>query len=307
MITFRQFLSEGTLAKSNLNKNPDRLEKFIKKLENKEPFVLKDKTTPTLVIEPDLFWLKDLQLSRQLKSDYILDINGQKIPLSTLQKTKEFGSTGRTGTEKETIQLNRLDELIKELGDGNPIDIKVGEKIYKNCIGVKNTPGTPKSDFEILDKNNQSVIFISHKDGTRPNEFGQWSGMTHFLNYPEINTFVNDVRQKVGKEMPRGTTFSRPIEDENLKNKACFGKDFDTTKFGINNVTCIIQGQVKLTKKGNFYILEGDKMWLNGDTPSEKYTPSLMAIYKGQSRNDFQIFGARFSIYPESGRRHIPI
>lgn len=307
MITFKQFLTEGTIVKSNLNKNPDRLERFIKKLENKEPFVLKGKTAPTQVIEPDLFWLKDLQLSRQLKSDYILDINGQKIPLNTLEKTKEFGSTGRTGTEKEAVQLNRLDGLIKELGDGEPIDIKVGDKIYKNCIGVKNTPGTPKSDFEIIDKNNQSVIFISHKDGIKASDFGQWSGMTHFKNYPEINTFVNNVRKKVGIKMPPKTTFSRSIEDDSLKNKACFGKDFDTTKFGINNVTCIIQGEVKLTKQKSYYILEGDKIWLNGETPSGDYNPVLMAIYKGKTRNDFQIFGARFSIYPEGGRKHISI
>jgi len=46
---------------------------------------------------------------------------------------------------------------------------------------------------------------------------------------------------------------------------------------------------------------------LNGETPTEDYEPMLMAIYKGKSRRDFQIEGARFSIYPRGGRKHVNI
>ena len=43
--------------------------------------------------------------------------HGQQIRLSSLQKTKEFGSTKRTGTEKETIQLNRLRNIVAKGSD----------------------------------------------------------------------------------------------------------------------------------------------------------------------------------------------
>jgi len=307
MVSFKQFLIEGTLLKSNLNKKPDRLERLIQKLENGEAFVQKGQTTPSLVITPDPLWFEDLKRTRQLKTDYILDINGQKIPFNSLQKTVEFGSTGRLGTEKEGIQLNRLDELIKEAEGGEPIDIKVGDKIYKNCTGAKNTPGTPKSDFEIINENEQSVIFISHKDGTKATDFGQWSGLTHFIDdYPEVQIFVKDVREKVGDTMPPKTTLSRKIQNDVLKNKSCFGKDYGSTGYGINNVTCILQGKIGLKKQDTYFVLEGDHLWLNGDTPKDQYTPCMMAIYKGD-RDNFNIQGARFSIYPVGGRKNNPI
>jgi len=306
MISFRKFLTEGTLQKSNLNRKPDRIQILVKKLQNREPFVLKGQTKPTLVIDPDPQWLNDLMTSGQLKADYILDINGQRVPLSSLQKTTEFGSTGRMGTEKEAVQLNRLDQLIKEANGGDPIDIKIGNKIYKNCVGARNTPGTPKSDFELVDDAGRSVAFISHKDGMRANDFGQWSGMTDYKDYPEVQKFIKDVIRKVGKVMPNKTTLARPLRDLNLKNKACFGKDFGARAFSVNNVTCIIQGEVRLVPKGNYFILEGGKMWLSGKTPTDEYDPALMAIYKGD-RDNFGIKGARFSIYPIGGRKNITI
>lgn len=295
------------MQKSNLNREPDRIQTLVNKLQSREPFVLKGQSTPTQVIDPDPSWLNDLMLTGQLKTDYILDTSGNKVPLSTLQKTVEFGSTGRLGTEKETVQLNRLDQLIKEAGHGEPISIKVGSKIYRGCVGAKNTPGTPKSDFEILDDNGQSIIFISHKDGNKSNDFGQWSGMTNYLDYPEITNFIADVKKKVGKRMPPKTTFARPLKSRALQNKACFGKDYGLNNFNINNVTCILQGVINFKKVGNIFNLVADKIWLNGNTPSVEYTPTLMAIYKGKSRRDFQIEGARFSIYPKGGRKSIPI
>jgi hypothetical protein len=304
MVTFRQFLAEGHLQKANLNANPDRLINLVDKLEKREPFVLKGQTVPSLVVDVDPVWLADVKSSGKLKTDYILDKTGKKIPLNTLEKTTEFGSSGRKGTEKEAVQLDRLGDLIKELGGGDPIDIKVGNKIFKNCIDVKNTHGTPKSDFEIVDTMNKSIIFISHKDGDSPKKINQWSGITDYINYPEVSKFVSDVRKKVGSKMPRATSLSRPIKDMVLKSKACFGKDFGSPNFGINNVNCIIQGEVSLTPKQNFYELGGFKMWLNGDTPSGEYTPVLAAIYKGKGRRDQNIEGARFSIYAIGGRKY---
>lgn len=307
MVTFRQFLAEGYLQRANLNANPDRLINLVDKLENRDPFVLKGKTIPSLVIDVDPNWLNDVKTTGVIKTNYILDKSGKKIALNSLEKTIEFGSTGKKGTEKEAVQLDRLDNLIKEIGGGDPIDIKVGNKIFKNCIGVKNTHGTPKSDFEIVDTMNKSIIFISHKDGDSPKKINQWSGITDYIGYPEVRKFVEDVTDRVGSEMPRATSLSRPIKSILLKKKACFGKDFGSPNFGINNVNCIIQGEVSLTPKQNFYELGGFKMWLNGDTPSGDYTPILTAIYKGKGRRDQNIEGARFSIYAVGGRNYTPI
>ena len=55
------------------------------------------------------------------------------------------GASGAgSSTTIETTAMTDLDAKIKELGT---IDIKIGNEIYPNITGVKNTPGVPKSDF----------------------------------------------------------------------------------------------------------------------------------------------------------------
>lgn len=303
--TFREFLLEAALDWKKLNIRSQAMETLIKKLQSGEPFVKKGETSPSLYITPDPKWLKDLVKTKQLKSGLIPQSDGSVIKLSDLQKTVDLGSSGKTGTEKESIQLSSLDGVIKSVNGGNPIHIIVNGRVYPNCIGTKNTSGTPKSDFEILDAKGNSVIFISHKDGQSASSFSQWSGVSKLAADKEVIKFVADVQKKTRGVMPPGTTYFRKIKSKVLKNKACFGVDFGSNTFGVNNVTCILQGTVGLkpTNKKNTYELTAHAMWVNGQTPTGDYEPSLMAIYKGD-RSDFKVTGARFNIYPLEGRKN---
>jgi hypothetical protein len=307
MLSFKDFLTEATLAMPKLNQRPKAMEAFIKKLVNKEPFVLAGQTKPTLVIQPDPAWLKQLVKTKKLTTDFIPQIDKSQIKLSSLQKTVELGSTGRTGTEKEEVQRGSLDKQIKEARNGAPITVVVGNDVYKNCIGVVNTPGTPKSDFEIVNTDGKAVIFVSHKDGTTPSGFSQWSGISKVISTEEVANFCADVKRKTRGVMPTGTTYYRELTDNTVRNKACFGNDFNPKGkpiFSRNNVNCILQGEVKLEPvkgKRNVFALTANKVWLHGVTPDEGYTPVLMAIYKGD-RSDCGVKGARFNIYPRDGR-----
>jgi hypothetical protein len=327
MISFREFITEATLQKDNVNKDKNRVEALIKNLQQGLSFTTSE--GKKIKITPDSKWFRDLKKNKKLTTTYILNNQGIKIPLSTIQKTKEFGGLEKSTTSKEEAQLGSLSAQIAKLTKKGPINIKVGPKIYRNCIKVTNTPGTPKSDFEIVNTSGTSVIFISHKDGNSPTGFKQWSGITDYINeFPEIQNFVTTVKEKLnelqsfndaGEFLMISGTYKRDIENDLLKAKACFGKDFGTPNFSINNVTCILQGSVKLKPQGSYYLLTADKMWLNGQTPGyvrinpdtnkeipddEGYDPVLV-VYKGGGieRFDQQIRNARFSIYPSKGRK----
>jgi hypothetical protein len=327
MVSFKHFILEATLQKDNVNKDKERVEALINNLQHNLPFILAD-DGKQIKITPDVKWFKDLKSNKKLTTTYILDSKGRKIPLGIIQKTKEFGGLMKSTTSKEQAQLGSLISQISKLTKKDPISIKVGPKIYRNCIKANNTPGTPKSDFEIINTNGESVIFISHKDGNSPTGFKQWSGITDYINeYPEIQNFVTDVKTRLNdlqsfndadEFLMVSGTYKRDIGDENLKAKACFGKDFGSNKFGINNVNCILQGSVKLKPQGTYYVLTADKMWLNGqipgtvrnnpetgkETPDEPGYDPVLVVYKGGGamRFDQQVRNARFSIYPSSGR-----
>lgn len=328
MLNFKHFILEATLQKDNVNKDANRVAALISKLQKGEPFV-SAVNNKKVKITPDKKWFKDLKQNKKLTTTYILDASGNKIPLSALQKTKEFGGLDKSTTQKEQVQLGSLKAQIEKLTKKGPVHIKVGPKIYRNCVKAVNTPGTPKSDFEIVNLAGQPVIFISHKDGKSPTGFKQWSGITDYINqYPEIQEFVSDVKTKLNELqsfnqaeeflMVSGT-YKRPIQSDELKARACFGKDFGSAKFGINNVTCILQGEVKLKPQGTYYVLTAEKVWLNGQIPgSERYNPESgenvpddagydpeLVVYKGggSMRFDQQVRNARFSIYPSSGRK----
>lgn len=216
--------------------------------------------------------------------------------------------TGVGGTAKEDAQLISLQKQIQdELETSGMIElpIKIGHKIY-NVAGAATTPGTPKSDFHLLDKNGKEVVWISHKDGSTAKDFQQWGGMSprvepKIANHPESKKFVEDVRTMFGDKMPRATTVSRLIKDVKLANLSVFGNQYGKA-FGRQNTTMVLQGPVKLKKKGNEYIITSNHTIINGDEITGGYKPAFMAIYKGD-RDDFGIKGARFAIQPIASRK----
>jgi len=177
--------------------------------------------------------------------------------------------------------------------------------------GAETTPGTPKSDFHLLDPNGKETVWISHKDGTTPRHFQQWSGVTRqagdkIFNHPEVQKFGQDLKQYLQDEfgvsnMVERQTFARKIQDINLQMYAVYGPDYGK-KFGRNNVTIVLQGPIKLVNVGNFYQLESNHTLINGQKITGPYEPVLIAR-PSSGRQNLGVRGARIMIAPVEGRR----
>lgn len=221
---------------------------------------------------------------------------------------KPIPGSGIGGTAKEDAQLKSLqDQIEKALSEDDLLDIpiKIGKNIYR-VAGAASTPGTPKSDFHLLDSNGKEVVWISHKDGSTPKDFQQWSGMSErkekeIYDHRETQKFIKDVASMTGSVMPRATTLSRPIQDKRLMNLAVYGNEFGRG-FSRQNVTLLLQGPVNLVKNKGFYELTSNHTSINGDPMKGGYEPVFMSIYKGD-RSNFGIQGARFAIQPKQSRK----
>ena len=203
------------------------------------------------------------------------------IPSSSLTKTKEFGGDeSDKSLNKEKIAYGQLNDLIIQATDNgvNPINIRVVDstdrvvknlKNVTNVIRTKGSNNSPISDFEIQNESGVTVCYISHKWGSDPTDFGQYTGVsekrrnkiyshketkafresiinwlyaispkhgdgrfTEFMKSNVSGPFTDSVRIDDGEEMfifPPGITIGKIIEDENLKRMAMFGQDIVDT------------------------------------------------------------------------------
>lgn len=217
--------------------------------------------------------------------------------------------SGVGGTAKEDAQLASLQKQIRdELSktDLMELKLKIGNKYYA-VAGAATTPGTPKSDFHLLNNKGIEVVWISHKDGSKAKDFQQWGGMSAraeplIASHSETQEFINDVKKEFGGVMPRATTVGRPVKDKNLMGMSVYGNKYKTGVLGRQNVTILLQGPVKLVKSKTYYELESNHTSVNGDIMTGDYAPVFMAIYKGD-RSNFGVKGARFAIQPKASRK----
>ena len=78
------------------------------------------------------------------------------------------------------------------------VKVKVGKNNYTVKSVVK-TKGTLKSDFNFVDTKGKPVGFVSHKDGTSPKGFQQWSGTSQqnakeIYNHKETQDFIKTLK-----------------------------------------------------------------------------------------------------------------
>ena len=179
--------------------------------------------------------------------------------------------------------------------------MKVGKNNYTVKSVVK-TKGTLKSDFNFVDTKGKAVGFISHKDGTSPKGFQQWSGTSQqyakeIYKHKETQDFINTLKGMFPTGMPNATTVGRKISSSKLKKMAVYGQDVGNGSTGINNVELVLQGPLKLKKVGSYYeVTSSFKPGIRG-----QYEPILLGVYKGD-RSDHGIKGARITINPLGGR-----
>mgnify|MGYP000299936625 CR=1 FL=1 len=331
MLSFKNYLTEASLSKTQLDKR-DNYEVFAEKIRDGIPFITNDgeevvvgyndkeknKEVYNQIIEGEFEAIREL-FSRG-NSVILPLVNGGEISLTKLKKTGEFGGIGRTGTEDEDIQIKRLNGMIEEvMQDTNMpyVPIKVAGETH-DVVRFEKTPGTPKSDIHGVDVNGNEVIWLSLKKGKRAKDFGQYGGMTPrgepvIARDKAVMDFVKSVKQWVKENnpenpntMPRATTLAReiPRSSRKLAGMSVYGNEYGS-KYGRQNVQMILQGKLSLKKRGDSYeIVSSGHQETNPKIPSGSYEPVLMVMYKGaKERKNYDIRGARFSIYAKGGRK----
>lgn len=329
MLSFKSYLAEASLSKTQLDKR-DNYEVFATKIRDGLPFV-------TNTGEEVIIGYRDRERNKQLydeitKKEYqaIVDLfkkgstivlptlDGKGVRLSSLKKTKEFGSTGRTGTEDEDIQVRRLNGMIQKIMEETNmpyVSIKIAGEKHK-IVRFEKTSGTPKSDIHGIDVKGNQVIWLSLKKGSSPKHFGQYGGMTPkgeriIAETREAEEFVDAVKewlknnQNDDSVMPRATTLSRKISDEKIKGVSVYGSKYGDRSYGKDNVQMILQGKLSLVESGEDYVITSSSHnETNPRIPKGQYEPVFMAMYKGvNERKNYGIRGARFSVYPVGGRK----
>lgn len=298
MIEFCGYINEATtLIPSELKRYPERLQTFLGNIKAGKKFELVDGGSVKIKLTPEL---SAALKSGKLEGIQLVDLSGKPIAWGTLKKTAEFdGKNGDNGTSHEIAALLSLNRQLRKIGDVVPI--KIGGKTFK-VTRAKNTKNTPKSDFELLDNRGNAVIWISHKNGSGPRDFNQWGGVTRpeIADHKEVKKFISDMQRKYGKKIPNKTNARRKIKDRKLKMMSVFGVDFGN-ELGPNNISAMIQGEIKLVKKGSHYEFEANTIFQNGDKIGGDYEPVLMIMYRGD-RDNGGIQGARLAIYPLYGR-----
>lgn len=297
------------LSASEIKKYPVRSEIFIRKLNDKSPFEVKGGQKVVLIKPTGVEKILRSGSNSDLNALRLSDNKGNIRKLSDFVKTSEFGGKGAgSGTAKEDAALTSLRTQIEQakIKEGRvEIPVKIGSKTYMVSDAVS-TPGTPKSDFHLVDKDNQEVAWISHKDGSRAKDFQQWGGISQskepkLYNHIETTAFISEIRNVYPNGLPNATTIYRRIKDTRLKMMSVYGNEYGS-RFSRQNTTLMLQGNVKLSKKGQNYEITATHTHLNGEDMKGDYEPVFMAIYKGD-RSDFGIKGTRVVIAPFGSRK----
>lgn len=297
------------LSASELRKYDWRPEVFIKKLSEQTPFELRGGKKVKFSYAPGVDKILRSGTNQDLNKLTFVGSDGNIYKISDVVKNAEFGGRGAgSGTFKEDRELASLNEQIErakiEIGSAT-IPIKVRNQTF-NIFAAVSTPGTPKSDFHLVDANGKEVVWLSHKDGKTEKDFQQWGGLSQrsepkVAAHAETKKFIADLLSSFPEGLPRATTLARKIRDKKLQNMSAYGNEFGG-QFSRQNVTLMLQGPVKLTKKGKYYEIEAFHTHFNGEPLTGGYEPVFMAIYKGD-RSDYGVKGTRIVIAPLGCRK----
>jgi hypothetical protein len=298
----------ANLAGKEIYKYAFRVEVFLKKYTSHDPFTLVNGKKVTFVVNNNVVnALKNSQPTTKLE---LLDTKGDVYKFKDLQKTDEFGGKGAGGStikeDRELASLRKQIADIKVKEASSTVSIKVGRTIYE-VEDAESTPGSPKSDFHLLDKNGKECVWISHKDGKGPRDFQQWGGISNrkepkVFNHPETQQFIEDLKKIYPDGLPRATSLHRKIKDNKLKMIAVYGNEYGRA-MSRQNTSILIQGPVELVKKSNYYVFKSNHIHYNGDSvDADGFEPVFMAIYKGD-RSDAGVKGTRIVIMPIQGRK----
>ncbi len=306
------------LSPNQLNKYRWRVEKLVEKVYSHEPLqlVIGKELIPNLItvegktFNPDvdnkedvIFAIENISPFKKIYINGTVEDEEVKVVSSQVIKTPEFGGKpSGYACKLEHAMLGSVKSQLTvaiENNGGQPITIKAGPNNYGGIVDVVSTPGHPKSDIHFLNAEGEEVAFISHKAGKASNDFQQYSGVSKFIDHPEVITFIEDVKDYYGgDDIPSRGVKQRLIEDEELKLKSIYGHNFGNGEFGIDNVNLLIQGDVKLQQIGQAtYDIAGSIMFDNGVVPDRGYEPSLIITYR-TARSNRYFNNGRLGIWP---------
>lgn len=236
----------------------------------------------------------------------------QIITTSKLEKTPLFGGKKDIVYASENYYYNQLKEqveLYKRILNSSSVNIKVGNKLYKNIVSVEKTKipegygRQPKSDFEFVDTDGNSICFISHKKSVYPNEMRQWGGVSLFKDTSTIQEFLSKLQHyNLGKNIGVKLNISNRSDYE-LSCMSTFGKDYFNAKNGPNKVDIICFGNMKLEKSKTYLVLKADKYYTHPRHvfKDSKFCPIILCE-KSNSRNDLKLKSTRVIVYPVGGK-----
>jgi hypothetical protein len=187
--------------------------------------------------------------------------------------------TGRIDVEKRTLDatINTLQTLqeVSGIGRGNRVGIDLlvpGVGMFIGITSIEKVSNKihgrqSKSDFVFKNALGKAVLYISHKDGTGPDAFGQYGGVStvagniqdaaKIYNHPEVQQYLNKLYRLYadavsGASMINNNPFNGsgkltravyyPIKDPTLINMSVYGPDYGNN-YGPDNVHLIGQGQ----------------------------------------------------------------
>lgn len=299
-------LTPGELLKPG---REGRGQTLVYKIQKGEDFILAD--GKTIKFKNDKKVVGAIQAGLEQKSNALLNAisltgaDGNSYKISDIAKTPEFGGKGAgSGTRAEDEALSdikrKLEDILKATKKSY-INVKIGKRTVK-CAGFESTFGTPKSDFHILDPDNNQVAWISHKKGTKAKDFQQYGGMIELKDNANLQKFVSDVKDILGKTksndvvLPMKTAFARKVTDKSVRMKSLFGKDFRSSgPDSVQNIDVLYQGVLGFKKVGNAYEITSSHTVFHGQEPTGDYTPYYY-VRPEQAKNQFGVRGARFFI-----------
>jgi len=257
----------------------------------------------------NLIEINDLNKYKVGSSIVLPTADGEVVKLSNLYKDSEFANRTQYSTAKQDEQISKIVlsiNQIKHETNKNYVPLKIINTIY-NINEIKTLGDKSKADFCFIDLNGNEVGFVSHKDGSSPKDFQQWSGTSkrfqeEIFNHYETQSFISDLKNIFNNGCPKASTVARKISDNKLKMIAVFGNDYGQ-EFGKNNVEAVMQGELALKPSGEAFILSGSHYTIpNGELPLYGYDPVFMAVHK-KDRADHWIQNCRITINPIGSRK----
>lgn len=210
-----------------------------------------------------------------------------------------------------------------------PVTIKMGNELYDNIWDVVMVPEKverkatgeiirPIADFVFKDVKDNKVAWVSHKGGTRPEDFRQYTGVGaefrgNINSHPELIEFKkaysgwleqNGVPWRGVKILPYKTVVAKVIDSIDLRQMSMFGQDTHQNERGLNAVNFLIQGKPYFEKiGGNTWELKAHEIVSHKadlENMPMPYVPVLTVRYANDRANEGFPF-SRVTIYPYQG------